>query len=120
MALDQLLVEGFEEDWLRTKAQELGQSPQTQERSLVLAERCLRGFGFTDESAKATILPLRTLHNLRSKIKGHVAGLEARELRQAALNEHGSFRNHFRFLCAECDVSMRRIADAFDHKLGAG
>ncbi len=113
MTLDQLLVEGFEESWLRRKASELGQNVQERDKSLGLIECCLRGFGVEANSAKAAVAPLRTLHNLRSKMKGHAGGSDARELRQRALDEHGSYRDHFRNLCAECDVAMRRITEAF-------
>jgi hypothetical protein len=51
MALDKLLVEGFEERWLRKKAAELGCSPDVRARSLKLMEECLIGLGFENEQA---------------------------------------------------------------------
>src|SRR5258708_37752270 len=62
MALDKLLVEGFEEKWLRNKATELGQTPIASDGSLVLVARCLQGLGFDEEHAMSTVSPLRTLH----------------------------------------------------------
>jgi hypothetical protein len=113
MALDKLLVEGFEAGWLKAKASELKQETQASDGSLALTERCLRGLGFDEEQAKSTVAPLRTLHHLRSKLKGHVAGSEADVLRQAALDQHGTYRKHFEDLCSCCDVATKRIAETF-------
>lgn len=116
MALDKLLVEGFEEKWLRNEAKELSQHPLASEGSLLLVGRCLQGLGFDEEQAKNTVSPLRTLHHLRTKLKGHAGGSEERSLRQAALVKHGSFRKHFEELCGECDVAMQRIIEALSRK----
>jgi hypothetical protein len=116
MALDKLLVEGFEEKWLRNKAVELSQPPLASEGSLLLVARCLQGLGFDEEHAKNTVSPLRTLHHLRTKLKGHASGSEERSLRQAALAKHGSFRKHFEELCGECDVAMQRIIEGLSRK----
>jgi hypothetical protein len=113
MALDKVLVEGFEAGWLKAKASDLKQKTLTSDGSLALTETCLRGLGFDDEQAKSTVAPLRTLHHLRTKLKGHVAGSEANALRQEALAEHGTYRNHFEDLCSRCDAAMKRIAEAF-------
>jgi hypothetical protein len=113
MALDKVLVEGFEVGWLKAKASELKQKTLASDGSLALTEQCLRGLGFDEEQAKSTVAPLRTLHHLRSKLKGHVAGSEANALRQEALGEHGTYRNHFEDLCSRCDAAMKRIAEAF-------
>jgi hypothetical protein len=112
MALDKLLVEGFEGKWLRNKAIELGQTPLASDGSLVLVTRCLQGLGFDEEHAKSTVSPLRALHNLRSKLKGHAGGSEADGIRRSELAKHGSFRQHFRIFCGECDVAMQRIVEA--------
>ncbi|HEY8098239.1 MAG TPA: hypothetical protein VIE65_19435, partial [Methylobacter sp.] len=113
MALDKLLVEGLELRWLKTKASELGQSPQAQDQSLALTERCLRGLGFDEEAAKNAIMPLRTLHHLKSKLKGHATGMEAEGLRKEALNKYGTYRRHFEKLCSDCDEAFRAVAEAF-------
>jgi hypothetical protein len=112
MALDKLLVEGFEEKWLRNKAIELGQTPLASDGSLFLVARCLQGLGFDEEHAMSTVSPLRTLHYLRTKLKGHAGGSEAIGIRGSALAVHGSFRKHFRILCGECDAAMQRIIEA--------
>ncbi|MCK4827639.1 hypothetical protein KA005_68560, partial [bacterium] len=43
--LDQLVVEGFEEKWLRNKAKVLGRNPDIKLRGLKLIEECLVGLG---------------------------------------------------------------------------
>jgi len=110
--LDQLIIEGFEEQWLRTKAEALGCMPQPTFRSLKLAEECLVALGFDDDHAREIIDPLQTVHHLRSKLKGHAANQEAIKLRKKALLEHKTYHAHFRTLCERCDKSMRIIRDA--------
>ena len=116
MALDKLLVEGFEEKWLRNKAIELGQTPLASDGSVLLVARCLQALGFDEEHAKNTVSPLRTLHYLRTKLKGHVSGSEADSIRKSELVTHGSFRKQFEVLCGECDVAMQRIIEALSQK----
>jgi hypothetical protein len=78
---------------------------------LVLAEECLAGWGQGPDKAKKIVSPLRTLHDLRSKLKGHAVGKSTQtQIRQQALNEHRSYKEHFRVLCKECDESLRNIA----------
>ena len=113
MALDKLLVEGFETGWLKTKASELDTTALPTDGSLVLTQWCLRGLGFDEQRAKNIVAPLRELHNLRSKLKGHVAGTGAEELRQRALDLHGTYRKHFQDLCSRADTAMRELASAF-------
>jgi hypothetical protein len=112
MALDKLLVEGFEEKWLRRKAEELGRPPKVQARSLKLMEECLIGTGFEEDHARQIMGPFHDVHNLRSELKGHATGAEARRIRASVLSEHGSYRRHFETLCARCDESLRQISNA--------
>jgi hypothetical protein len=106
---DQLVVEGFEERWLRKKVEDLGRTPDSQFKGLKLVAECLIGLGSEEERAMNTIKPLQTLHFLRSKVKGHASGEEALSIKQGVLSTHGSFRNHFRQLLSECDNSMEEI-----------
>jgi hypothetical protein len=113
--LDQLIVEGFDEKWLRAKAQKVGRNPDPKSRSLKLIEDCLIGLGLAREEALALTAPLHHLHELRSKVKGHVGGSGALELKRQALAHYKTYPQHFRALCAECDGSIRAIADALGH-----
>jgi hypothetical protein len=113
LALDQMLTEGLVESWLRDKAKALGRSPDLRFRSLKLTEECLIGLGFEDQHASAIMAPLRELHDMRSKLKGHVSDDSGRALKAKALSEHGSYRAQFLALCARCDESLGLITDAF-------
>jgi hypothetical protein len=114
MRLDQLLVEGFEERWLRQKARDLGCKPEEDWRSLRLLEECLGALGSGGDKARELTAPLRDVHRLRSKLKGHASGDEATEIKRQVLAEHGSYKDHFRSLCAASDAAMQAIAAVFD------
>lgn len=111
--LDQLLVEGFQEKWLRQKAKSLGQNPDARLRSLKLIEECLIGIDFDLDHSEQIIRPFHEVHNLRSKLKGHTSGQAAETIRKNTLTKFGSFRRHFEHLCAECDESLQIIIEAF-------
>lgn len=111
--LDQLLIEGFEEKWLRRKAQDLGRTPDDRFRSLKLIEECLVGVAFDEDHARRILGPFHDVHNLRSKLKGHTSGQEAAQIRKDALRDFGSFRKHFENLCTRCDDSLKMIINAF-------
>jgi hypothetical protein len=111
--LDQLVVEGFETKWLRTKAQELGRTPDAAAASLKLTEECLIGVGLEESDAQKVVAPLKTLHGLRSKLKGHASGEQATTIRKQILAEHSSYKDHFRTLTEEIDQSIRAIEAAF-------
>lgn len=113
LLLDQLVVEGFEEKWLRRKAEAFGRPHTPTHRSLKLVEECLIGLGHEEEHARAVTASLHETHYLRSKVKGHIAGQEATEIRKAALKEHGTYRKHYEALCTRCDEAIRTIAKAF-------
>ena len=111
--LDQLLIEGLEEKWLRRKARELGRNPDIKLRALKLTEECLIGVGFEEDHARQLRSPFHEVHNLRSKLKGHASGSEAEKIRKQTLQKFGSFRKHFEHLCATCDESLETIIEAF-------
>lgn len=112
--LDQLLVEGLEESWLRTKAKELGCNPDTRIRALKLAELILCAKGFDEDHAREIMSPFHNVHNLRSTLKGHTAGSDAERIRKESLSEFGSFRKHFEKLCTNCDESLEIIIGEFN------
>jgi hypothetical protein len=112
--LDQLCVEGFETKWLRTKVEELGRNPDVSWASLRLIEEFLVGVGCKAEDAKRIVAPLKNLHSLRTKLKGHASGDEATEIKKQTLKEYGSYEKHFRSLSEECDQSVRTMAKGFD------
>lgn len=110
--LDQLVVEGFETKWLRSKAQQLGRTPDASVASLKLLEECLIGVGYEESDAQKVVAPLKRVDELRSKLKGHASG-EVTAIRKQILAEHASYKKHFRALTEEIDESIRAIEAAF-------
>ena len=113
LALDQLIVEGFEPSWLRKKAKALGRTPDPKFASLKLIEQCLIGLGFEEDHARSITSPLHEVHNLRSKLKGHASGQTAQSIKSSSIAAHGSLREHFKHLCQGCDEAMETIIEAF-------
>ncbi len=113
LQLDQLVVEGFVEKWLRQKATAMGGAPDPKFRSLKLIEECLIALGFEVDHVRKITAPFHLLHDLRSKTKGHASGEEAAKIKKEVLAKHKSFRNHFRTLARECDESFQKLIDAF-------
>jgi hypothetical protein len=92
----------------------LGRSTDPTWGSLKLIEECLVGAGVDHEDAGRILDPLRTLHELRTVVKGHAAPEKRRELEKQASTAYGSFRAHFADLAAGCDDAL----DAIMGKLG--
>jgi hypothetical protein len=110
--LDQLVVEGFEEGWLKDQAKKLGRTPDIKFRSLKLVEECFMGLGIESEHAYQIMTPLQELHTLRSKLKGHASGEEAVKIKQRTIKEFKSYKNHFRKLCGEIDKALNTIEES--------
>jgi hypothetical protein len=113
LSLDKLIVEGLQEKWLRGKAQSLGQNPDPRLRSLGLLEEVLVGLGFEQSHAKDILKPWRELHELRSQMKGHAGGETATARKKSILLKHGTYQEHFKQLCADCDETLKQIMNAF-------
>jgi len=112
--LDQLVVEGFETKWLRSSAELLGRTPDASLASLMLAEQCLIGLGYEESDAHKIVAPLKKVHWLRSKLKGHASGTDATKIKKQALAECASYKRHFRVLTEEVDQSVRALGAAFE------
>jgi hypothetical protein len=113
LLLDQLVVEGFEEKYLREQATSLGRQPDPRLRSLQLVEECLKGLSYDEEHVAELVAPLRELHTLRSKLKGHASGNSAIEIRKQVLTKYGAYQKHFQSMCTDCTASIRAILEAF-------
>lgn len=110
--LDQLIVEAFEKAWFKNELSRAGKIADPKVASLFLTEQCIAEWIQDPTEAKRIVSPLRTLHELRSKLKGHAVGKSTQtQLRQQALNEHGSYKEHFRVLCGACDEALRKITE---------
>lgn len=109
LALDQLIVEGFLAKELRALCKKVGVAIEGDWQGLKLIEVLLVGLGLAEDEAKKVVAPLRKLHHLRSKVKGHASPDERKALERGAIASHGSFRRHFLEVCEGCDDAMTRI-----------
>jgi hypothetical protein len=114
LALDQLIVEGFVAKELRILAKRLGTGLEKDWGSLKIIEAMLPSLGIPADEAASTIDPLRTLHNLRTKVKGHAAGGERHALEVSAKTEHLTYRAHFEALSRGCHTALVKVVDALD------
>lgn len=114
--LDQLLVEGFDEKRLRVMCIDLGANPDSKWRSLSLVEACLIASGYEVEHAKSLVSPLRKLHELRSKVKGH-ATEKSKALRHEAISKYGSLGKHYWALAQACDEAMKIVISALGEQI---
>jgi len=115
MNLDQLLVEGFDDKWLRRTAKTLGRSPELSFRSIRLIEDCLIGSGFEEDHARSITSPLRELHALRTTVKAHSTGQTLAQAKRDAITNHGSYRKHYVDLCARCDEALELVTEALNN-----
>ncbi len=95
MDLAKLVIEGFETKPIRAMLDRAGLSYLQDDRTIALLEKLYN----RDRGSSEKLTGLRTVQHLRSKAKGHAAGSDAEELAQAALIEHESFANHFKYVC---------------------
>lgn len=115
--LDQLVVEGFEESWLKSKARELNIPIENKFRSLKLLEMFLVSKEFEIEHAREIMSVFHDVHNLRSSIKGHASGNSAEQIRKEVLTTFGSFKAHFDNLANRLLESLQIIHDELENKV---
>ena len=113
LGLDQLVVEGLVLRALRERLTQLDRQFESEWSSLKLTEECLIGAGMGTEEAKSVVAPLRRVHDLRTKVKGHASASERAKEAKAARREHGSFGDHFEMLVAGCDKAFATLVGAF-------
>jgi hypothetical protein len=111
LALDHLLIEGFRVKGLRGMLKALRRTFEPDWKSLKLLEECLIGSGVDEEDARTAVTSLRTLHDLRTILKGHSAATKKSEAEKQAIAKFGSFRAHFAQSAAECDSALKLIMD---------
>lgn len=111
LALDQLVVEGFVEREIKRLTQEAGGTLSANPGGLNGLIAALTARGLLPVDATSVVAPLKALHHLRSKVRGHSSPREKEELARKALNDFGSYRAHFANLASDCDVALARIID---------
>lgn len=113
LTLDQLVVEGFSTKGLRSILKRLECTFEKQWQSMKLTQTLLEVGGRSESDAKQVVEPLKALHQLRSKVKGHAGGSEKNELVKTARKDFGNLSNHFNYICAECFDSLSKISGDF-------
>ena len=116
MALDQLLVEGFQLKPLRKMLEAKGKKAEANWASLRVIAEILVASGQTVDDAKAILTPLSRLHALRSTLKAHSSVEDKDKEERQARTTHGTLRAHFKDLAGQCDKSF----DTILLSLGAG
>jgi hypothetical protein len=114
LALDQLVIEGFQDKPLKKIALELGRALEEGWRSLKLMEECLVGNGVEANEAKAVVDALRTVRETRTTVKGHAAPGKKATAAKKAQTEYGSFRRHFEALATDCDDAFGFVVAHMD------
>ena len=103
--LTQVTVEGFRPRSLRELLDQQGiEYDRQKDGSLGLLEKLIRaGTGITRLDA------LREAQRIRSKVRAHSKGKEAKEISRDALQNHGTYRAHFEHLCERIAEELREI-----------
>lgn len=114
MALEQLVVEGFQLKPLRKVLEGKGAKAESSWASLRLLGAILVATGLTEDQAKTTLTPLSRLHGLRSTLKAHSSVTEKDKEERLARSTHGTLRAHFKWLAGECDKAFDAALLALD------
>lgn len=114
MALDQLVVEGVSRSYFKSKAEAAGITIEPQWGSLKLIGEVLLHAQVNEEEATAVMAPLKSLHDLRSKMKGHAGGSDAKVMREALIAKHGDLKSHFRALADDCHRAIALMVELTD------
>ena len=112
LALDQLVVEGFSQKSVRDRLSARRQAFDKSWGSLRLIQELLVAQGYAPTDAADAMEPLRRLHFLRSKVKGHAAVVERDQLIVQARTDFGSLKDHFVQLAADCQQAFSTARDS--------
>ena len=110
MGLSKLIIEGFQIKTIRKKLEEMNIAFQKEEKSLVLLEKFLIGHHKINDGQR--LEGLRTIQHIRS-IFAHAGSNEANDLANHALQEHGTYSEHFKSICEILADELRLIEQAF-------
>lgn len=82
--------------------------------SLKLISEVLLHSQENEEEATAVVAPIKSLHDLRSKMKGHAGGSDAKALPESMFAKHGDLKSHFRALANDCHRAIALMAELTD------
>ena len=114
LILDQILVEGFLPKPIRARLRTFNRPFEEQWASLRLIQELIAAQGTAESEASNAVEPLRQLHFLRSKVKGHANPALREVLIQDARTEHGSLKDHFRQLAFSCEQAFSRACSSLE------
>ena len=80
--LDQLIIEGFRNKWLRSKAKSMSDDFNVQYKSLKTIEIILISKDVSHDAAKGLMKPLKDVHELRTKLKGHLCNNDKKMIKR--------------------------------------
>ncbi|MFF0949086.1 hypothetical protein ACFYE9_15800 [Rhizobium leguminosarum] len=111
MDISKLVVEGFVVKSLRAALDTLANTYSANDGSIALLEKIAAAKNPVEGPLK--LEGLRTVQFIRSKVKGHAGGSEGKTIAQDALAKHGTYADHFKYLCTLVVDDLRRIEAAF-------
>jgi hypothetical protein len=116
LALDQIIVEGFMPSALNEAARERGITLEKNWGSLKILEALIAEVADAIQATEI-LKPLKYLHDLRTKVKGHSTGSSKDALVKAAIKEFGSLKEHYENLVGECLKSLKKsLTLAFNYR----
>ncbi|MEO8218831.1 MAG: hypothetical protein ABI718_17285, partial [Acidobacteriota bacterium] len=114
LALDQLVVEGMDQNWLRQQLKSLGRRFEPAWAAIKLTKEVLLALGYEEDRAEVIVRPLVTSHFLRTKLKGHSMNqAEINKFREETLSKHKNYNAHFRALCSDADECLEELEQVF-------
>ncbi len=120
LALNRLVVEGLQDNWLKNKIKELEQNVKGVNGSLNLLEKYLEALGHNDVSE--IFAPMRELKKLRNRASPAHEQLEekdkqeAQELKTKILEKHGSYWKHYDYLVGACNKTFLNLKEIFEQE----
>ena len=120
LALDQLVVEGFQKKGLAKLATKNGVTIDKEWGTLKLLEVVLPAMGMTESGSINTVAPLRKLHSIRNPAKAHGDPGGRERVTKEARTEHGNLRAHIRALAAGCDTAIETITAVINGSISTG
>lgn len=107
MDLSKLVVEGFEVKPLRAALATVGEAYGPNDQSIALLEKIVVAKGHAGDPG--TLVGLRRVQHIRSKVKGHAGSSEGKVIAQDALAKHGTYGEHFKHLCELIVRDLERV-----------
>ena len=109
IALDQLVVEGFQVKSLRRIIESNGGEFKKEWGSLKLIDVSLVLMGKASAQAKDTVAPLKELHKMRNITNAHGDPNGKQLAVKSARKDHGSLRNHFIEMSRRLVVALKEV-----------